>query len=77
MVVTEAAEPIISQARASRASGLPVRAIQHLVASGRLRCYQVGGTVRRVRLSDVKAVVQELGTATPPDRRVSACAQSA
>ncbi len=54
-------ESLVSQAAASRATGLPVRSIQYLLAAGKLRSWRIADGVRRVRLSDVRAVIRECG----------------
>jgi excisionase family DNA binding protein len=58
-------EPLITQAQASRQTGLSLRALQHLIASGRVRCYRIAGGVRRVRLTDVQALIAECNGAAP------------
>jgi len=71
MVGTQSAiEPLISQAEAARATGIPLRTLQHLIARRRLRCYQVAGGVRRLKLSDVQTVIRvrevdSMSTCTP------------
>jgi excisionase family DNA binding protein len=55
-----AAEKIIPMARAASLSGIPVHTLRRLVAAGRIPHVVVGG-VRRVRLSQVLASIEERG----------------
>jgi len=53
------AEPIVTVSRAARETGLPYQTLLRLVAHGRVASVRVAGGPRRVRISAVRAILEE------------------
>jgi excisionase family DNA binding protein len=54
------AEPIIPIAEAARLTGIPYHTLLRLVREKRIACVRVSG-IRRIRLSQVEAAIEEIG----------------
>jgi hypothetical protein len=52
-------EPMFSLTEASRQIGLPRTCLHKLITTGRLRCFRIGRGTRLVRLSDIRAMIEE------------------
>jgi predicted site-specific integrase-resolvase len=59
----EAAEALVTLATASRESGLAYHTLRRLCLAGRIPCVTIAGSTRRVRMSQVRALIAESHTA--------------
>jgi excisionase family DNA binding protein len=60
--VVSTIEPLITIASAARQSGLAEWTLRRLVRTGVIPSVRIAGRVRRVRLSDVRAAIQDQPT---------------
>ena len=60
---TDTAEPYISQAEAGKYLGVTDRTIRQMIPDGRLRAYAHGARVIRLRLDEIEAAMQPVGSA--------------
>jgi predicted site-specific integrase-resolvase len=55
----EAAEALVTLASAARETGVAYQTLRRLCLAGRIPCVVLAGTVRRVRMSQVRAAMTE------------------
>ncbi len=55
--------PFVTQVEADEYLGVTDRTIRQMIADGRLRAYQLGPRVIRLRLDEIEAAMQPVGSA--------------